>query len=99
MKLCLACIEHSPQFETIPLCEYMYMYMELMDLAVVLFICSFAELPHQINLWSLYLESGESHCADNLVKNRFPANTAFNHDAAENLHRIDTVRICKIAAR
>ena len=53
----------------------MYMYMELMDLAVVLFICSFAELPHQINLWSLYLESGESHCAD---KNRFPANTAFN---------------------
>ena len=55
----------------------MYMYMELMDLAVVLFICSFAELPHQINLWSLYLESGESHCADKLVKNRFPANTAF----------------------
>ena len=55
------------------------MYMELMDLAVrVLFICSFAELPHQINLWSLYLESGESHCADKLVKSRFPANAAFN---------------------
>ena len=54
------------------------MYMKLMDLAVVLFICSFAELPHQINLWSLYLESGESHCADKLVKSRFPANTAFN---------------------
>ena len=75
------------------------MYMELMDLAVVLFICSFAELPHQINLWSLYLESGESHCADKLVKNRFPANTAFNMQLKICRCRIDTLRICKISAR